>query len=125
MKDRIFDRIRRRNRRKRRIRKKVFGTSGRPRLSVFRSNRYIYGQIVDDHKGITLASAGDRSQGVAELFDSKKKGKVGKSFAAGKLLAAHALEKGIESIVFDRGGYLYHGRVKAFAEGARAGGLKF
>ncbi len=110
-------------RRKLRIRKKVFGTKERPRLSVFRSNRYIVAQIIDDEQGMTIVAA---SSMASDLKDKTVEG--GKTAAAkevGKLIAARAREKGIEQVVFDRGGYLYHGRVKALAEGAREGGLVF
>ncbi len=111
-------------RRKLRIRKKVFGTGERPRLSVFRSNRYMFAQLIDDEKGITIVSASS----MASDLENAEKLEGGKSAAArevGKLIASRAREKGIENIVFDRGGYLYHGRVKALAEGAREGGLVF
>lgn len=99
-----------------RIRKKVNGTPERPRLSVFRSNKAIYCQIVDDTKGHTLTAAG--SYGL-------KGSKTEQAMAVGKLIAEKAKDAGIETVVFDRSGYLYHGRVKALAEGAREGGLKF
>ena len=101
-----------RDRRRTRIRSKVKGTAERPRLSVFRSNKHIYAQLIDDVKGRTLAAA----SGVAD---------VSASSGVGKVLAEKALESGIKEVVFDRGGYKYHGRVKALAEGAREGGLKF
>ncbi len=108
-----------RSRRHTRIRGKVSGTAERPRVAVFRSNRAIYGQLIDDVSGTTLAAA--RSQEVAEegLDKSAAARKVG------ELLAKRAAEKGIRTVVFDRSGYLYHGRVKALAEGAREGGLAF
>jgi len=112
-----------RQRRHRRVRKKVFGTAERPRLNVFRSLKHIYAQLIDDDRGVTLAAA---STLVPEL---RAKGKIGtKKDAAkvvGELLAQRALAVGIQQVVFDRGGYKYHGRVKALAEGARAGGLQF
>ena len=108
-------------RRHRRIRRKVSGTPTRPRLAVYRSNRHIYAQLVDDQRGVTIAGAADTSEGVQ--VDGK--GKVARSFAVGKLIAAKAKEKGIAKVVFDRGGYQYHGRVKAVADGARKGGLEF
>lgn len=104
-------------RRHKRIRKKVFGTPERPRLSVYRSLKYIYAQLVDDVQHRTFVST--------DSMKIDKGKKVGKSKECGKLLAKLALEKGIKEIVFDRGGYNYHGRVKALAEGAREGGLKF
>ncbi len=99
-----------------RVRKKVNGTAERPRLNVFRSNKAIYCQLVDDTKGHTLAAAG--SFGLTGT-------KTEQATAVGKLIAERAKEAGIEVVVFDRGGYLYHGRVKALADGAREGGLKF
>ena len=101
------------------IRRKAIG---RARLSVFRSSKHIYAQIIDDEQGVTLAQASSRDD-VKSLVEGK--GKVGTSTAVGKLLAQRAKEKGITAVAFDRGGYLYHGRVKALADGARAGGLNF
>ena len=112
----------RRQIRRYRIRNRVTGTNGRPRLSVFRSAAHIYAQIVDDERGTTLAQASSRDD-VKSLVEGK--GKVGTSAAVGKLLAQRAKEKGVKAVAFDRGGYLYHGRVKALADGARAGGLEF
>ena len=112
----------RRQIRRYRIRNRVTGSVARPRLSVFRSSAHIYAQIVDDTSGITLVAASSRDD-VKSLLDGK--GKVGTSTAVGKLLAQRAKEKGIQAVAFDRGGYLYHGRVKALADGARAGGLNF
>ena len=112
----------RRQIRRYRIRNKVSGTTIRPRLSVFRSSAHIYAQIIDDFEGVTLAQASSRDD-VKSLIEGK--GKVGTSAAVGKLLAQRAKEKGITAVAFDRGGYLYHGRVKALADGARAGGLNF
>jgi large subunit ribosomal protein L18 len=102
-----------------RVRKKVNGTAERPRLSVFRSNKAIYCQIIDDLKGHTLAAASTQDAGVA------KGTKIEQASAVGKIIAEKAKAAGITSIVFDRSGYLYHGRVKALAEGAREGGLQF
>ncbi len=110
-----------RYRRHLRVRKKVAGTAERPRLVVFRSSKHIYAQLVDDQRNITLAGAADTSEGV----QVEGKGKVARSFALGRLIAAKAKEKGIAKVVFDRGGYQYHGRVKAVADGARKGGLEF
>lgn len=101
------------------IRKRMEGTTDRPRLSVFRSNKGIYAQVIDDLKGVTLASAS-----TTELGD-KARLNVENSKNAGKKLAEKAIAAGIQTIVFDRNGYLYHGNIKAFAEGAREGGLKF
>ena len=110
----------RRTIRRLRVRRRVTGTAERPRLSVFRSAKHIYAQLVDDVSGVTLASASSR-----EARAEAGKGKVGVSFAAGKLMAERAVGKGIHRVCFDRGGCLYHGRVKALADGARDGGLDF
>jgi large subunit ribosomal protein L18 len=104
-----------------RIRAKISGTAQKPRLSVFRSNRDIYAQLIDDTTGTTLAAASSRLAEVAAVGGNK----VEKSTSVGKILAQKALAVGITTCVFDRGGYLYHGRVKAIADGAREGGLKF
>lgn len=109
-----------RRRRHRRVRGKISGTAERPRLVVFRSNRGITAQLVNDLEGRTLASATWQ-----QLRKSFKGNKTKQAEEVGKLLAANAKKSGIESAVFDRGGYLYHGRVKALAEGAREGGLTF
>jgi large subunit ribosomal protein L18 len=116
------DKHERRRIRRHRIRNRVSGTATRPRLSVFRSATHIYAQIIDDAKGVTLAQASSRDD-VKSLVEGK--GKVGTSTAVGKLLAQRAKLQGIQAVAFDRGGYLYHGRVKALADGARAGGLNF
>jgi large subunit ribosomal protein L18 len=108
-----------RARRHRRIRGKVFGTAGRPRLVVFRSNKGISAQLVDDDSGKTLAGA---SWVGLKSFSGNK---TAQAAEVGKALAAAAKDAGVETCVFDRGGYLYHGRVKALAEGAREGGLRF
>ncbi len=105
--------------RRRRVRSKVHGTAERPRISVFRSNRGLFAQLIDDDKGHTLASV----QWTEEALKSLKP--MEQATEAGKLLAARAKDAGVESVVFDRGGYQYHGRVKALAEGAREGGLIF
>ncbi|WP_089686041.1 50S ribosomal protein L18 [Catalinimonas alkaloidigena] len=102
-----------------RIRKKVKGTAERPRLSVFRSNRDIYAQLIDDLKGTTLASASSRE------LSKESSTKTDLAKEVGKKLAEKAATSGIAAVVFDRGGYKYHGRVKALADGAREGGLKF
>lgn len=104
-----------------RIRTKVKGTAQKPRLSVFRSNKDIYVQLIDDTTGTTLASASSRMKDISAQSGNK----VEKSLSVGKALAQKAKELGIEQCIFDRGGYLYHGRVKAVADGAREGGLKF
>jgi len=118
------DRRRRRATRHKRVLKKMRGTADRPRLVVFRSLKNIEGQLVDDDCGATLVGVSTLAiDGNDEVEDLSAK--VAASYAAGKTLAEKAKARGIESIVFDRGGYRYHGRVKAFADGARAGGLKF
>ena len=106
----------RRTRIKNRIRKIVSGTDKQPRLSVFRSNKEIYAQLIDDVSNVTLTSASSASS---------KGTKTEQASAVGKLIADNALKAGFSSVVFDRGGFLYHGRVKALAESAREGGLKF
>lgn len=138
--------------RHKRVRARVIGTSERPRLCVFRSNKYIYAQLIDDPKGRTLVSASSQTitneslktkksrsdnrsfgAGASDLINGIKKSELvkalkGKSAAAyrtGEILAKKAIEKGINTVVFDRGGYKYHGRAKALAEGAKKGGLKF
>lgn len=111
----------RRYRRHLRVRKKVSGTAARPRLVVYRSLKSIYAQLVDDDRGVTLLGVSDRSEGIS--LDGG--GKVARSKAAGKLLAEKAKAAGFTTVVFDRGGYRYHGRVRAVAEGAREGGLEF
>jgi large subunit ribosomal protein L18 len=109
----------RRTRRRRRIRAKVRGTAERPRLSLYRSNRGLYAQLVDDDRGRTLVAIGWTDPALRALKGVEQAAK------AGELLAEKAKQAGIERCVFDRGGYKYHGRVKALADGARAGGLKF
>ena len=106
-----------------RIRRKVSGTGERPRLCVFRSLAHIYAQVVDDLSGQTLVEASSLDASVCS--DKKKAGNIAAAKMVGKAIAERAKAKGIEAIVFDRGGYLYHGRVKALAEAAREGGLKF
>jgi large subunit ribosomal protein L18 len=110
----------RRKRIKSRIRKKISGSEVSPRLAVFRSNTEIYAQLIDDSNGKTLVAASSRDKGFAKQGN---KTEIAKS--VGKLIAEKATSKGISSVVFDRGGYLYHGRVKSLAEGAREGGLVF
>ncbi|MGK9477531.1 50S ribosomal protein L18 [Melioribacter sp. OK-6-Me] len=114
----------RRLRKRIRIRKKIHGTPECPRLSVFKSLKHIYAQLIDDTTGTTLAAASTLSKEIAEELKGVK-GKVEKGRIVGKLLAKIATEKGITAAVFDRNGYPYHGKVKAVAEGAREGGLKF
>ncbi|WP_282134399.1 50S ribosomal protein L18 [Seonamhaeicola maritimus] len=111
----------RRQRIKNRIRKVVSGTETRPRLAVYRSNKEIYAQIIDDVSGKTISAASSRDKDI----DSVKVNKVEAAKLVGKTLAEKALKAGVETIAFDRGGYLYHGRVKSLAEGAREAGLKF
>jgi len=108
----------RRDKIRRKIRGRIAGTSERPRLSVFRSNKAIYAQIIDDNKGVTLVSASS-----AKIADKATKVEI--AGLVGKMIAEKAKAAGIEQVVFDRGGYLYHGRVKSLAEGAREGGLVF
>lgn len=105
---------------KRRIRKDIFGTAEKPRLSVFRSNRQFYAQVVDDVNNKTLASAGS-----IKVEEAGGINKIEQAKLVGKKLAEVAIAAGVSQVVFDRNGYLYHGRVKAFAEAARQGGLKF
>ncbi|WP_461532251.1 50S ribosomal protein L18 [Sinomicrobium sp.] len=111
----------RRQRIKNRIRKVVSGTAERPRLAVYRSNKEIYAQLVDDVNGVTLASASSRDKDIAGTEGTKSD----VSALVGKAIAEKAIKVGIDTVSFDRGGYLYHGRVKSLAEGAREGGLKF
>jgi large subunit ribosomal protein L18 len=106
-----------------RIRRKVAGTGSRPRLCVYRSLSHIYAQIVDDSQGRTLAAASTRDKDIRE--QTKSHGSIAAAKLVGKAIAEHAKAKGIESVVFDRGGYLYHGRIKSLAESAREHGLKF
>ena len=106
--------------RHKRVRAKISGTPEMPRLNVFRSEANIYAQVIDDVNGVTLASASTLDKAIEGYG-----GNIAAATAVGKLVAERAKAKGIETVVFDRGGYLYHGRVKALAEGAREGGLKF
>lgn len=106
--------------RHKRVRAKISGTPEMPRLNVFRSEANIYAQVIDDVNGVTLASASSLDKAIEGYG-----GNIAAATAVGKLVAERAKAKGIETVVFDRGGYLYHGRVKALAEGAREGGLKF
>jgi large subunit ribosomal protein L18 len=108
-----------RERRHKRVRTKVFGTAGRPRLVVFRSNRGIEAQLVDDLEGKTIAAASWLQ------LKARKGSKTAQAAEVGKLLAQKAKQAGVDTVVFDRGGYLYHGRVKALADAAREGGLRF
>ena len=106
--------------RHKRVRAKIAGTAACPRLSVFRSAKHIYAQLIDDVNGVTIASAASTEKG----FDANGGNKEG-AFKVGQMIAERALKAGVENVVFDRGGYLFHGRVKALADGAREGGLKF
>lgn len=106
-----------------RIRNKISGTPQQPRLAVFRSNKHMYAQIIDDTAGNTLAAASTTEPAVKEALD--KTNDVNAAAAVGRAVAKKALDKGIETVVFDRGGYVYHGKVKALAEAARETGLKF
>jgi len=110
-----------RNRIHLRIRKIISGTAERPRLCVFRSNKEIYAQLIDDASGRTITSVSSRDKNIA----SAKANKVDTAKLVGKAVAEKAAKSGVDAVVFDRGGYLYHGRVKQLAEGAREGGLKF
>ena len=111
-----------RERRKVRVRKKVFGTHERPRLNVFRSAKHIYAQIIDDESGVTVAAASTVAKDLREQIAGKK---TVQAKQVGKALAEACKQKSITSVVFDRNGYRYHGRVRAVAEGAREGGLQF
>ena len=111
--------VKRRIKIRKRIRRTVQGTSERPRLAVFRSNKQIYAQLIDDVAGHTLFAASSRE------IENKGVNKVDQASATGKMLADRATASGISKVIFDRAGYLYHGRVKSLAEGARTGGLKF
>lgn len=115
-----FSKVNRRAKIKRRIRKKINGTSALPRLSVFRSNKQIYAQLIDDTTGTTLAAASSYNNKAVD-----KKNKIDQAAVIGKEIAEKAVKAGINSVVFDRNGYLYHGRVKSLADSAREGGLKF
>jgi large subunit ribosomal protein L18 len=114
--------LERRTRIRMRIRKKIRGTAERPRLAVFRSNKQIYVQVIDDLNGVTLLSVGSLEKDVAVKTGTKK---TVQAANVGKVLAARCKEKGIGDVVFDRSGYKYHGRVKSLADAAREGGLKF
>ena len=115
-----FSKLKRRAKIKRRIRKKISGTAQLPRLTVFRSNKQIYAQLIDDTKGVTLASASSYNNKATEKLN-----KVSQAAVVGKEVAEKAVKAGIQAVVFDRNGYLYHGRVKSLADSAREGGLKF
>ena len=106
--------------RKKAVRAKITGTSERPRLNVFRSSKHIYASLVDDRVGKVLIASSDK-----DIKTNEKLAKKGKAFLLGKAIAQKAIKKGFEKVVFDRAGYLYHGRVKELAQGAREAGLKF
>lgn len=116
-----FGREEARERRRRRVRSKIYGTQARPRLNVFRSIEHMYVQLIDDESGHTLVAASTTEKAVRDM----KIKKSDEASAIGKLLAQRAVEKQIKKVVFDRAGYRYHGRVKAIADGAREGGLEF
>ncbi len=118
-----LSKLERRNRIRLRIRKVVNGTEEQPRMSVYRSNKQIYVQFIDDVKGLTMVSASSIDKEIAEQCKGKSGVEVAK--LVGNLAAKRATEKGISKVAFDRGGYLYHGRVKSLADAAREGGLKF
>jgi large subunit ribosomal protein L18 len=107
----------------RRIRKKISGTPERPRLAVYRSQAHIYAQVIDDGTGRTVCSASSLDETLKK--DTKRGANVAAAKAVGSLIATRAKEKGVEAVVFDRGGFQYHGRIKALADAAREGGLKF
>ena len=118
-----LNKIERRERIKMRIRKVVEGTAQRPRMTVFRSNKQIYVQLIDDQQGVTLAAASSLDKEIAE--QAQKVNGIEQAKLVGKLIAERALAQGIEAVSYDRNGYLYHGRVKMLADAAREGGLKF
>ena len=109
--------------RKKRIRKKLIGSADRPRLCVFRSAKHIYAQVIDDSIGKTLVAASSTEKAVREKSGTKKK--VSDANAVGQMVGQRAIEKGVKKVVFDRNGFLYHGRIKAVSDGARKAGLKF
>jgi large subunit ribosomal protein L18 len=115
-----FSKLKRRLKIKRRIRKRISGTSNTPRLSVYRSNKQIYAQLIDDINGVTIVSASSYKNKATENKNKKDQATV-----VGKEVAEKAIKAGIQTVVFDRNGYLYHGRVKSLADSAREGGLKF
>lgn len=107
-----------------RVRSRLLGTGDRPRLAVFKSGRYVYAQVIDDQRGETLVAASSLEPGLKERLDGRTKNKQAARLV-GETIAERARDKGIEEVVYDRGGYVYHGRVKELAEGARSKGLKF
>ncbi len=126
MKSASQQKIEKRARRHHRVRSRITGTAERPRLAVFRSAKHVYAQLIDDAKGKTLASAEDSKIKKADLKEAEgMQAKTAAAWLVGKALAEKAKKAGITAVVFDRGGFTYHGRVKAVADGARAGGLQF
>ena len=119
----LITKAQKRIRRHRKVRSRIVGTASVPRLSVYRSNAHIYAQLIDDVKGATLAAASSLEKTMRE--GAKTGADIAAAKAVGKLIAERAKEKGIKDVVFDRGGYLYHGRIKALADAAREGGLNF
>lgn len=118
-----IDKNKARLRRHLRVRKKISGTAARPRLSVFRSAKHIYAQLIDDEKGVTLASASTLDKELRDKISNG--GNVEAARQVGELIAQRAKAQGVDKVVFDRGGYLYHGRIQALADAAREGGLEF
>lgn len=121
----IASRKSKKNLRHKRVRRKISGSAERPRLSVFKSSKHIYAQIIDDVNGTTLVSASSQTPEIREALAKEKVKKVDAAKIVGKHLGELAVSKGIESVSFDRGGYPYHGRIKSFADAAREAGLKF
>jgi len=122
---RSVDKRERREKRAFRVRKKIHGTAERPRLSVFRSLKHIYAQIIDDEANVTIASASTRDKDIRETIAEGKGGNAAAAAVIGKAIAEKAVAKGVKQVAFDRGSYKFHGRVKALAEAAEAGGLQF
>lgn len=120
---RTSKRLTARKQRQSRVRRKIFGTGSRPRLAVFRSAKHIYVQAIDDESGVTLAAAGTTEKALVESLGSK--GNIAAASLIGKTIASRLQEKSINAVVFDRGGFLYHGRIKSLADAAREAGLKF
>lgn len=126
--NKIKNKLQRKADRRRRVRAKIFGTAQRPRLSIYRSNKHVFVQLIDDQKNTTLAFADDKDFAGGKKSKTKEKNTKGKTEAAfkvGEAIAQKSLALKIKKAVFDRGSYLYHGRIKSFAEGARKGGLEF
>lgn len=121
--DKKVNKNKKRQKRHMRMRNKIQGTPERPRLNVFRSSTNIYAQVIDDSQGFTIASASSKDKEITEKINGLNKTEAAK--IVGQEVAKKAMEKGVETVIFDRGGYLYHGRVKSLADGARESGLKF